>query len=68
MISHARARKYPTKAEILRTVQAARESGIVVNSIECSRDGTIRLSRGDESNRPGNGADEFEAWDAAGRL
>jgi hypothetical protein len=34
---------YPTRAQIARTVQAARPNGVSVAMVETSRDGTIRV-------------------------
>jgi hypothetical protein len=60
------ARGYPRKLEIERAIAAAKASGVNVSAIEVSPNGTIKLSeaRGAAAQPP----DEFERWDAAGRL
>ena len=60
------ARAYPRRAEINRAVTAARDVGIAVNGVEVAPDGTIRITSGrPEADRNSN---EFDRWDAAGRL
>ena len=62
-------RRYPRKADVSRAVQAARENGIAVRSVELRSDGTIRLSASALGDRRAEGdGSEFDAWNAAGRL
>jgi hypothetical protein len=68
--SRQRVRRYATKAEVDRAVQAVLANGIPVSSIVLGPDGTIALSSG---RLPASAADradgdEFETWDRAGRL
>lgn len=35
--------KYPTKAKISYLVKAAKEAGVKVGGVECTRDGTVRI-------------------------
>jgi len=57
-------RAYARATEVRRAVRTARDCGIDVGSVELLPDGTIRVSREREA-RPAN---EFDRWDAAGRL
>ena len=59
-------RVYPRKAEIERTVAAAKSCGVDVTAIEVSRDGTIRVS--DDRRASSTASSEFDRLDAEGRL
>jgi hypothetical protein len=59
-------RQYPRRVEITRAVAVARDMGIAVSGIEVGPDGTIRVTSG---RAPSSATDnEFDRWDAAGRL
>lgn len=58
--------RYATRAQIARTVQAARENGVPVASIETQRDGTIRVSSSPAVEAPAKSL--FDELDAKGRL
>jgi hypothetical protein len=59
-------RHYPRRAEITRAVAAARDMGITVSGIELSPEGIIRVT---SSSHTSSATDnEFDRWDAAGRL
>lgn len=60
------ARLYPRKVDITRTIQAARANGISVGSIECTPDGTIRVSS--EEPKAASPASTFDLWNEAGKL
>lgn len=60
------ARAYPRKVEIARAIQAARANGLMVQTIECSPDGTIRLSS--TAIGPQSPPSAFDQWDEAGKL
>ncbi len=58
---------YATKAVIARLVATAREVGIDVIGFEAQPDGTVRVL--DRSAAPApTPKDEFEAWEASGKL
>lgn len=59
--------RYPTKAKIARTIEAARAIGLDVVGFEVSPDGIIRvLDRRAMPAQPPK--DEFEEWEAQGKL
>lgn len=66
MVSASSKRTYPRKADIVRAVDAARASGLVVQGLECKPDGTIRLYPSSWLNA--ESSSEFDAWDKAKRL
>lgn len=57
---------YPSSATLLRTVAAARASGIDVAGIELSRDGSIRIL--EARSLPEGPSTEFDIWNKAGLL
>lgn len=59
-------RQYPRRLEITRAVAAARDLGIAVSGIEVSPEGKIRITSGSQD--AAGASNEFERWDAAGRL
>ncbi len=62
-------RRYPRKTDVARAVQAARENGIPVGSVELRPNGAIRISSSVENNRNKElDGDDFDRWNAAGRL
>lgn len=62
-------RRYPRRSDISRAVEAARENGIPVSSIETSPEGTIRLYASSSPNRVSEGDEtEFDLWDREGKL
>jgi hypothetical protein len=70
MSSAKRAKRYPSKADVARAVQAVAATGIPVCSVMIRPDGTIALSSGQLpiAGFEGGDASEFETWDRAGRL
>ena len=62
-------RRYPRRSDISRAVEAARENGISVSSIETSPEGIIRLSSSSSPTRVSEGEEtEFDLWDREGKL
>lgn len=61
-----RRRAYPRKAEIARTLEAARDFGLDVRGFEVSPDGTIKIL--DARRSDGSVESEIERWKAEGRL
>lgn len=59
-------RSYPRKAEIERTVAAAKACGVKVASIEVAPDGSIKVSEAKAA--AAQPPSEFDRWDGAGRL
>jgi phage tail protein X len=59
-------RQYARKADIVRAVEAARACGLAVQALDICPDGTIRLLPGAAPKK--DGVNDFEAWEAAGRL
>lgn len=70
MSSAKRARRYPTKADVARAVEAVAATGMPVCSVVIRPDGTIALSSGQLplGGEAAGDASEFETWDRAGRL
>lgn len=66
MASTTLKRSYPRKADIVRTIDAARASGLPVQGIECKPDGTIRLFPSSWLEKDVSG--DFDAWEKTGRL
>lgn len=62
---HARP-KYPRRSDIIRTVAAAKASGVDVTYVECLPDGVIRV--GIDPIIEKAPASVFDQWDAAGQL
>lgn len=59
-------RMYPRKSDINRAIQAAKANGILVGSIECAPDGTIRV--GQDEQKKGDARSAFDRWNEAGKL
>lgn len=59
-------RHYARRSEIARAVSAARANGVMVAGLELAPDGTIRISSIAASDK--TTSNEFDHWDAAGRL
>ena len=59
-------RSYPRRSDIIRTVEAARASGLVISGLECCPDGTIRLLPPGANSSPA--ATQFDAWNEAEKL
>ena len=58
--------RYPTRAQIARAVQAARENGVSVSTLDVQPNGTIRVSAG--PSMVSSSPSLFDELDAAGRL
>jgi hypothetical protein len=59
-------RAYPGKVAIRHVIEAARACGVDVAGVEVSPDGTIRVV--EARTLPERPKDEFEAWEAQGKL
>lgn len=57
---------YATAAAVRRAISAVRVAGIEVGSVELAPDGSIRINAAKMS--PPTPANEFDRWDASGRL
>jgi hypothetical protein len=57
---------YPGDRYIQRSILGARKAGLDVGSVEIAPDGTIRIIDKSISHR--DNLDEFEQWEAAGKL
>lgn len=51
---------YATRAQVKRMVFAARDAGVCIAGVECTRDGTIRILT--EGSAPGNAASDYDSW------
>ena len=58
--------KYPRRSDIIRTVAAAKASGVDVAYVECLPDGVIRVGTDPIIGKAP--ANVFDQWDAAGQL
>lgn len=58
--------KYPGKVAVRNALEWARDMGLDVAGFEMRPDGTVRVL--DARAFPAQPADEFEAWDQAGKL
>lgn len=66
MITTKSRSSYPTRAQIARAVQAARENGVIVQAVETLPDGTIRVGVAAHAQAPTTSL--FDELNAAGQL